>query len=437
MSVFKPKYTMTKINSSENDIPIANIPIISENCRITDTRMLKDFKDQTFGGYNIVQAISALDKALIEDKLEPSLHWGLQLFLSGLVNPLWIKLISFASKQINIYNPTLPDFIYNKNMQWQSIVDNSKFTKDNILLLRNHPSLRLLLAEMISVIVLSKKRKINQLPKIKKEEFIINNFKSKLEAKDNKLIEKFISDEDPSEIRIAINEMAFHIYHKNTNKALYWLNWIIEWEKINSKKYGKYECASRSVEGVDAKYFKDVIWLIWYAIHKINKLNIDINSFGIFDNSSSSSSNSNTNKDKQIQSLWKLYINKFTPSTKTKKLLYIIWSILYLTETIDYNIKLVDRPALLFQSILGFDKIISALKSQQVVSNINSDLLNVVVEDNYMKPEKHKEMADFIKRKEIDKAIAQKEYIAKQKKINVNSLDKLTEISKLDKYLFA
>ena len=94
MSVFKPKYTMTKINSSENDIPIANIPIISENCRITDTRMLKDFKDQTFGGYNIVQSISALDKALIEDKLEPSLHWGLQLFLSGLINSLWIKLIS-------------------------------------------------------------------------------------------------------------------------------------------------------------------------------------------------------------------------------------------------------------------------------------------------------------------------------------------------------
>ena len=98
---------------------------------------------------------------------------------------------------------------------------------------------------------------------------------------------------------------------------------------------------------------------------------------------------------------------------------------------------MIDRPALLFQSILGFDKIISTLKSQQVVSNINSDLLNVVVEDNYMKPQKHKEMADYIKRKEIEKAIAQKEFIAKQKKINVNSLDKLTEISKLDKYLFA
>ena len=427
---------MTKINSSENDIPVLNIPIISENCRITDTRQLKDFKTQTFGGYNIIQAIAALDKALIEDKLEPALHWGLQLFLSGLINSLWVKLISFASKQINIYNPTLPDFIYNKNLQWQSIVDNTKFAKDNILLLRNHPALRLLLAEMISIIVLSKKRKINQLPKIKKDEFIINNFKSKLEAKDNKLIEKIISDEDPSEIRIAINEMAFHIYNKNTVKALYWLNWIIEWEKINSKKYGKYECASRSIEGIDSKYYKDVVWLIWYVIHKVNKLNININSIGIFD-VSTNGSNGNMNKDKQIQSLWKLYINKFSSSTKTKKQLYIIWSILYLTETIDYNIKLIDRPALLFHSILSFDKIINTLKSQQVVHNINSELLNVVVEDNYMKPQKHKEMEDYLKRKAIEKAIAEKEYLAKQKKINVDSLDKLTEISKLDKYLFA
>jgi hypothetical protein len=50
MSVTHSKYTMTPIKSSESDISIANIPIISDNCRITDTRKLKDFKEQTFGG---------------------------------------------------------------------------------------------------------------------------------------------------------------------------------------------------------------------------------------------------------------------------------------------------------------------------------------------------------------------------------------------------
>jgi hypothetical protein len=423
---------MTQIKSSDKDVPIANIPLISENCRITDSRQLKDFKEQTFGGYNISQASAALDKAIMEDKLEPALHWALQLFLSGIALPLWSKLISFASKQINIYNPKLPEFIYNKNQEWQAIFDNSKYTKENILLLRNHPKIRLLLAEMIAVLVLSKKRKINQLPKIKKEEFIIDKFKSKLEAKDNRLIDNIISDGDPSEIRIAINEMAYHIYNKNTNKTLYWLNWIIEWEKINSKKYGKYECSSRSIEGVDSKYCKDVVWLIWYVIHKIKKINIGVSFGGI-----NTSNNTTTERDNQINALWNLYINKFTPASRAKKQSYIIWSILYLTETVDYHIPLVDRPKILFQSILGFDKIISTLKSQQVVNVVNSDLMNIIVEDNYMKPENHKAMEDFVRRKAIETQNIKKEQIAKQKKINIDSLDKLTEIGKLDKYLFA
>jgi hypothetical protein len=141
-------------------------------------------------------------------------------------------------------------------------------------------------------------------------------------------------------------------------------------------------------------------------------------------------------RDKQIQSLWKLYTNKFTPASRAKKQPYIIWSILYLTETIDYNIPLVNKPAILFQSMIGFDKIFSTLKSQQVVNVVNSDLMNVIVEDNYMKPENHKNMEEFAKKKELEKSIMQKLQLAKQKKINVESLDKLTELSKLDKFLF-
>ena len=231
-------------------------------------------------------------------------------------------------------------------------------------------------------------------------------------------------DGDPSEIRIAINEMAFHIHNRNINKALYWLNWILEWEKINSKKYGKYECASRTVSGIDAKYYKDVVWLVWSVINKISQLK--------------SSVGFNNEWNKQIQCLFKSYTNKFTPSTRGKKQNYIIWSMLYITETIDYVIPLVDRPELLFQSLLGFDKIIVSLKSQQVIHNIhNNNLLNVVVENNFMKPQNFEALEHKKKQDIIIKQQAEREHLAKQKKINVESLDKLDEISKLDKYLFA
>lgn len=418
MSVSLSQYTLSPISSNSNGNTLQNVHTISDTIKIVDSRILKDFKDQTFGGYKVAQASNALDKAIIEDKIEPALHWVLQLFFSGIVNPLWSKFISIACKSINIYNPKLPEFLYNKTLQWQHIVDNIKYAKDNILFLRNHPGVRLLLAEMVSVLCLSKKRKLNLLPRIKKEEFIIDNFKSKLEAKDNRIIDNICIDGDPSEIKIAINELAHNIYNNNTTKALYWLNWICEWEKINSKKYGKYECGARIIEGIDSKYYKDVVWLIWNTINTICQLKFPSNSI-------------------QIQYLYKLYLNKFTPAARSKKQNYIIWSILYMTDTIDNAIPLIDRPQILFQSLLGFDKVAASLKVQEVYHTVNNNLMNVVVENNYMIPQKHKELEMQQQQQIREKEMMAKALLAKQKKININSMDKLNEIYKLDRMMYS
>jgi hypothetical protein len=411
---------ITKKEEKRQHIADHHIPSISDTSMIVDSRKLKDFKDQVFGGYKLSAAAAALDKALIEDKVEPALHWALQLILSGTVNPLWNKLLGFAGKVINIYNPSLPEFLYNKTLAWQNIIDNPRYTKDEILTLRNHPTIRLLLGEMIVILSLSKKRKLNTLPRIKKEEFIIDTFKSKLVAKDNSLTEGVFQDGDPSEIRIAANELGYHLYHANLPKALYWLNWILEWEKINAKKYGSYECASRIIEGVDGKYYKDVVWLIWAVINKIRSLKFNI---------------LNGNISRQMEFLWKMYISKFTPSTMARKQTLIIWSMLYMTENIDMSIPLVDRPHVLFQSLLGMDKIVASLKSQEVHHIVNREIMNVVVENNYMMPENYRQLdAQARATKEREKLAT--EQGAKQK-VNMQSLQKLNDIYKLDRMMYA
>lgn len=433
MSVTFSHYTMKPISTKEMDNTRISsiIPNINDVIKITDSRLLKDFKDQVFGGYKLSQAIHALEKAILEDKLEPGLHWASQIFLSGPMNSLWQKLISIAYKNINIYNPYLPEFIFNKSKQWVHIVDNIKYQKDNILQLRNHPTIRLLLAEMVAVLVLSKKRKIVQLPRIKKEEFLIDNFRSKLVAKDNRLIDGITQDGDPSEIKIAINEMAYHIYSNNVNKSLFWFNWIMEWEKINSKKYGKYECASRPLQGIDAKYHRDVIWLIWAVINKLRELKLEIISSSL---------------NNQINYLWKLYLDKFTPAHRSRKQNIIIWAILCIADSnsIDMNIPLIDRPQLLFQSLLGFDKIIMTLKSQEVHSVVRNDLVNVVVENNYMLPENHKQLEEARLQQIKQQELLKKEQLAIQlskqsQKVNINtdSMRKLNDIYKLDRMMYS
>ena len=100
MSIITAKRTFTRINPEDGEIQTYILPFISDNCKITDTRNLKAFKDQAFGGYNITQAGNALDKSILEDKIEPALHWCLQLFFSGIVGKLWSKLITIATKNI-------------------------------------------------------------------------------------------------------------------------------------------------------------------------------------------------------------------------------------------------------------------------------------------------------------------------------------------------
>lgn len=234
MSVTTQKYTFSKLSNDESINKLSSNPNniqISETTFFTDTRKLIEFRDQTFGGYNKTRAASALDKALLEDKLEPALHWAFQLLLSGVLNGLWDRLLQFAYKHINIYNPKLAEFIKNRSDQWYKITINPRYNKDGVLNARNNATVRILLVEMVIVLVLSKKRKINPMHKIKKNEFIIDVFKSKLESRNNNLTENIFLEGDPSEIRIAANEFAHHLYNSNSNKTLYWLSWILEWKK--------------------------------------------------------------------------------------------------------------------------------------------------------------------------------------------------------------
>jgi hypothetical protein len=83
------------------------------------------------------------------------------------------------------------------------------------------------------------------------------------------------------------------------------------------------------------------------------------------------------------------------------------------------------------------DKIIVSLKSQEVHHIVNNDLLNVVVENNYMLPENHQKLEADKLRDIKNKERLIKEQEAKQKKINLDSMQKLNDIYKLDRMMYA
>jgi hypothetical protein len=58
----------------------------------------------------------------------------------------------------------------------------------------------------------------------------------------------------------------------------YWVEWLIEYEKICLKKKNIYICAHRYMVDINTKNQTDVVWLIWeILLKKNNKDNKDIN----------------------------------------------------------------------------------------------------------------------------------------------------------------
>ena len=434
MDALTKKYTFFNLNENQKlYLDTINLPNINKNTYIEDSRKLKDFKIQTFGGYAKNQVSSSLDKTLFDGKIEQSVQFGFQLFFSGYVNLIWDKLFSFCAKNININNPLLPELLYQRLIKWKTITDNSKFNKDCILLLRNHPEIRNMLVELLVLCCISKKRKLDSGKKIKKTDFIIDNFKKNLESPNTNLIDKICKRGDPSEMKIAVNEFGYHIFKGNINKVIFWLNWILEWDKSNTKKYGKYECASRVIDGVESKYFTNVVWLIWDMVNLVKNIRLKNHDIGY------------THKvNNQISHLWKLFIYKYSNSQKSRRMCYLLWSINYLINFIDWKIPLIDRPHILFQSLLNHDKLIQNMKIQQVNNDLfNSKLMNIAVNNNYMIPEKHKDYEkDKIKKieqnkkKEMIKIQKEREKEAKKKKVDLDTLDKINAFNNINGQIF-
>ena len=123
--------------------------------------------------------------------------------------------------------------------------------------------------EIVCIVSESSKKKYTGLNKINNSEFNINIIKDKFISTDKFLLENIYNENDPKEIKIVLNEFYNSISKCNLCNSIYWISWIIEWEKLNIKKYKKYICGYRKITGVDSKYHTDIIWLIWEIILKI------------------------------------------------------------------------------------------------------------------------------------------------------------------------
>lgn len=336
---------------------------------INDYRNVDVFKTETYSKYKKTDVITALQKALITGNFEESCHWSMELLISGQVSEVWLKLINVLAKNINISNPYLPAFFYSRYNRFIHI--NRVYSEDNTNLeIRNNQMVRNLLAEVITLISLSDKKAINTQHKITSNDFHIDFFKSQLVFSDNNIVDDMIKDDDPPEIRLVANELAFALQTLNYNKCSYWVNWLFEWEKANSKHSNKFQCAIREKKYIKPQFCSDFVWIIWDIL--FNEVNARPDSKLLYS---------------QIEALYEMYCFEFSPTNKRKKMNLIFAACAFLTAKVEWNIPVTKHYPVVVQAAANINLIfISFKKLEKTNASTASFPVHIKTYNNYIIP---------------------------------------------------
>ena len=313
---------------------------------IIDSRELSDLKKKSFCGYKKKDVFNILIKSIETNKIENACNWITECILSGYIMDIWEKLIQVSSKIININSPNLPLFLDIKNNYFFNYIKH--YDKNNILELRNDQIIRNLLFCIITIISLSpKSKRYDNYPKIRVKEINTSYLQKRLIATSIILPNNFIKFNEPSELRIFINELYFHLRNQigGYENSMFWIQFIIEWEK-KQKKIGSWSIELREIEGVNKKYCSDLIWILWELILL-------------------ESQTRNNNVRIQINSLFNLYKHNYNISKKFQRLPLLYNSIGYLTHIISFKIPVISDLSIIIQTQCNVNNIFKLKKEYE------------------------------------------------------------------------
>ncbi len=291
---------------------------------INDVREKKDFRGITFSKFKKSEVRKELLNNMFNGKIENSCYWAAELICAGHFMELWEIILLFSNKHIHLGNPKLPIYIDMRFQAFKEIVQNGYI--DNELRMRNNEKIRKLFSEIICVLCQSIKKHSFETIKITEDDFMMTSMTDRLKAKNVHYVQPVFQKEDPKELFIALNELAYHVSKdsKNMVSACYWIEWIMEFESRCKKKKDKCQCERRSHSFIQSNYQTDIIWIVWDIFLTESK-----------------------KKPKLVQKIINASLNlfalKYQPNVKKKRrfLLYNIVSLL--TEPIDQQIPIISN----------------------------------------------------------------------------------------------
>ena len=268
-----------------------------------------DFRICTFSGHQRVAVRKALLKSI--GSLEPSCHWTAELVASGHFADIWDIVLLYFGKHVHAGNPRLVSYLALRADTFRTLVNASPTELE----LRNIPAVRKLFAEMMCVLCASPKRHPTEPVHVAPSDFVLTELHTKLKAPRGDFAT--LLPGDAPEVAIPFNELAYALNSKRALEACYWLEWIIEFERLCCKKKTRCVAAQRSF--MDKR--TDLVWIFWDLIFA-----------ALIDRPA---------HEKIARSTLRLFMFRFTPTIHESKRYLLYFAIALCCDPIDTSMELV------------------------------------------------------------------------------------------------